>query len=124
MESKKINLGEIRTKLIQLEDLIIVSLFDRVQYKLNQKIYVPGGVSVPDSKISFFDFLFQGTERLHASAGRYLDHEERPFFNDTPLDSLAVREVIPTGVQRELDYTGRIRDLYFKNLSKFILFNP
>jgi len=59
MESKKINLGEIRTKLIQLEDLIIVSLFDRVQYKLNQKIYVPGGVSVPDSKISFFDFLFK-----------------------------------------------------------------
>ncbi len=118
MENKKIKLDEIRSKLVQLEDAIIVSLFDRSQYALNEIIYTIKGPGVPHSNSTFFDFLFEGTERLHASAGRYLDHEERPFFANTPKESLIERESIITGVTKELDYTKKVRDLYFDNLPK------
>lgn len=74
------DLENIRSKLRRLEDTICITLFERSQFKLNTPIYKEGEVYIPNFPGSFFDYLFTETEKVHASAGRYIDPEEHPFF--------------------------------------------
>lgn len=74
------SLEEIRSKLRRLEDTICISLFERSQFKLNSDIYKAGRINIPNFEGSFFGYLFSETEKVHASAGRYVDPEEHPFF--------------------------------------------
>ena len=69
-----------RSKLRRLEDTICISLFERSQFRLNDIIYKPDRIPIPNFNGSFFEYLFSETERVHASAGRYIDPEEHPFF--------------------------------------------
>mgnify|MGYP001576370596 CR=1 FL=1 len=74
------NIEGIRSKLRRLEDTICISLFERSQFKLNNTIYEAGKIHIPNFGGSFFEYLFSETEKVHASAGRYIDPEEHPFF--------------------------------------------
>ena len=67
----------------RLEDTITFHLIERAQFPLNRTIYEPGGVKIPDSPLSLFDWILNEQERLHSLVGRYESPDEYPFFPDT-----------------------------------------
>ncbi|KAG6040900.1 hypothetical protein E4U41_006748 [Claviceps citrina] len=86
--SKALDLSRIRFQLIRLEDTIIFHLIERVQFSLNQTIYIPGALKIPNSNLSFFDWYFFEQERLQSLIRRYEAPDEYPFFPDavqTPI---------------------------------------
>ncbi|KAF2467670.1 chorismate mutase [Lindgomyces ingoldianus] len=86
--SKALDLSNIRFQLIRLEDTITFHLIERVQFPLNHTIYVPGGLHIPDSSLSLFDWMLRQQERLQSLVRRYQSPDEYPFFPDalqTPI---------------------------------------
>ncbi|KAF2180045.1 chorismate mutase [Zopfia rhizophila CBS 207.26] len=86
--SKALDLSNIRFQLIRLEDTITFHLIERVQFRLNPTIYVPGGIHIPDSSLSLFDWMLREQERLQSLVRRYQSPDEYPFFPDvlrTPI---------------------------------------
>ncbi|MEK6890593.1 MAG: chorismate mutase [Nanoarchaeota archaeon] len=113
--TKEFDLSKVRKDLVRLEDTIILHLFERAQFKTNKVIYVPGGVEIPGFDGSFLDYLFEGTEKLHARAGRYLDQEEHPFY---PIDgeALARRRIDDLGISRKVNVNDKIKKIYLEVL--------
>jgi len=66
----------------RLEDTITFYLIERVQFPLNPTIYEPGGVKIPDSPLSLFDWMLREQERLQSLVRRYESPDEYPFFPD------------------------------------------
>ncbi|KAF2459161.1 chorismate mutase [Lineolata rhizophorae] len=78
--AKALDLANIRFQLIRLEDTITFHLIERVQFPLNATIYTPGGVAIPSSSLSLFDWMLFEQERLHSLVRRYQSPDEYPFF--------------------------------------------
>ncbi|KAI1379536.1 chorismate mutase [Hypoxylon crocopeplum] len=79
--SKALDLSNIRFQLIRLEDTITFHLIERVQFPLNQTIYVPGAIEIgQDSKLSFMDWYLKEQEKLQSLIRRYEAPDEYPFF--------------------------------------------
>jgi chorismate mutase len=55
-------------------------LIERVQFPLNRTIYIPGGIDIPGSNLSLFDWILREQERLHSLVRRYQAPDEYPFF--------------------------------------------
>ena len=66
----------------RLEDTITFHLIERAQFPLNRTIYEPGGVKIPNSSLSLFDWILKEQERLQSLVGRYESPDEHPFFPD------------------------------------------
>lgn len=66
----------------RLEDTITFHLIERVQFPLNKRIYVPGGVKIPNSELSLLDWMLREQERLQSRVRRYQSPDEYPFFPD------------------------------------------
>jgi chorismate mutase len=120
MVQKEVSLEEVRQKLARLEDNILFSLIGRSEFKTNKIMYVPEGVEVPEFEGSFFDYLLLGTERLHATAGRYLDKTEHPFSENLPT-SLANRKIdecpLPEGLS--VNRNREIKTIYLSQIPSF-----
>ncbi|KAF2230112.1 chorismate mutase [Viridothelium virens] len=87
-ESKALDLSHIRFQLIRLEDTITFHLIERAQFPLNATIYRPGGVKIPNSPLSLFDWMLREQEHLQSLVRRYQSPDEYPFFPDalqTPI---------------------------------------
>ncbi|KAH9908651.1 chorismate mutase [Xylariomycetidae sp. FL2044] len=82
--SKALDLSNIRFQLIRLEDTITFHLIERVQFPLNQTIYVPGAVDLGEEAegLSFMDWYLREQERLQSRIRRYDAPDEYPFFPD------------------------------------------
>ncbi|KAL8640958.1 MAG: hypothetical protein Q9228_002180 [Teloschistes exilis] len=80
--SKALNLDNIRYQLIRLEDTITFHLIERVQFPLNPTIYRAGGVKIPQSDLSLFDWMLREQESLQSLVRRYESPDEYPFFPD------------------------------------------
>ncbi|PKS08815.1 hypothetical protein jhhlp_003424 [Lomentospora prolificans] len=80
--SKALDLARIRAQLIRLEDTIIMTLIERVQFPLNRPIYTPGAISIPNSSLSFMDWYLREQERVQSRIRRYESPDEYPFFPD------------------------------------------
>ncbi|KAI1416906.1 chorismate mutase [Hypoxylon sp. FL1857] len=81
--SKALDLSNIRYQLIRLEDTITFHLIERVQFPLNQTIYVPGAIELgQDNKLSFMDWYLREQEKLQSLIRRYEAPDEYPFFPD------------------------------------------
>ncbi|KAI9851326.1 MAG: chorismate mutase aro7 [Thelocarpon superellum] len=89
-----LNLNNIRFQLIRLEDTITFHFIERVQFPLNQTIYVQGALQLPNAKLSFLDWMLQEHERLHSRVRRYQSPDEYPFFP----------EVLETPILKPLHY--------------------
>ena len=72
----------------RLEDTITFYLIERVQFPLNRTIYEPGGVRIPDSDFSLFDWMLREQERLQSLVRRYESPDEYPFFPDVVQESI------------------------------------
>lgn len=57
-------------------------MIERVQFPLNETIYVPGGIAIPGSDLSLMDYLLREQERLQSRVRRYESPDEYPFFPD------------------------------------------
>ena len=66
----------------RLEDTITFHLIERVQFPLNPTIYKPGGVIIPNSPLSLFDWVLREQERIQSLVRRYESPDEYPFFPD------------------------------------------
>ena len=64
----------------RLEDTITFHLIERVQFPLNPTIYTPGGIQIPGSPLSLFDWMLSDVERQHSLVRRYESPDEYPFF--------------------------------------------
>lgn len=80
--SKALDLDNIRFQLIRLEDTITFHLIERVQFPLNPTIYKAGGVKIPQSDLSLFDWMLREQESLQSLVRRYQSPDEYPFFPD------------------------------------------
>ncbi|KAK2616376.1 chorismate mutase aro7 [Conoideocrella luteorostrata] len=80
--SRALDLSRIRFQLIRLEDTITFHLIERVQFALNNRIYTPGAIKIPNSSLSFFDWYFSEQEKLQSLIRRYESPDEYPFFPD------------------------------------------
>lgn len=72
----------------RLEDTIIFHLIERVQFPLNGTIYKPGALEIPDTKLSFLDWVLREREKLDSKIRRFQSPDEEPFFPDdleTPI---------------------------------------
>ena len=106
--------AKIRPTLIRMEDSIIFDLFERTQFKSNLAIYLPGVIQMPRPDLSFFDFLFYGTERLHAMVGRYNHSQEHSFFKNLPETQIKrVMEDSPIK-QVNINVNSRIKEMYLQ----------
>ncbi|KAI9749784.1 MAG: chorismate mutase aro7 [Lichina confinis] len=86
--SEALDLSNIRFQLIRLEDTITFHLIERVQFPLNGTIYTAGAVQLPESNLSFLDWMLREQERLHSLVRRYQSPDEHPFFAEalcTPI---------------------------------------
>ena len=66
----------------RLEDTITFHLIERVQFPLNPTIYKPGGVNIPNSPLSLFDWMLREQESIQSLVRRYESPDEYPFFPD------------------------------------------
>ncbi|KAM3074597.1 chorismate mutase aro7 [Clarireedia jacksonii] len=80
--SKALDLSNIRFQLIRLEDTITFHLIERVQFPLNPTIYIPSALPIPNSNLSFLDWLLHARESLDSLIRRYQSPDEYPFFPD------------------------------------------
>jgi chorismate mutase len=63
-----LDLGNIRYTLTRLEDSIIFNLIERAQFPLNQSIYIPGAIPLPEFQGSFLDWFLREVECTHGSS--------------------------------------------------------
>jgi chorismate mutase len=63
-----------------MEDTITFHLIERVQFPLNQTVYVPRGVEIPHSDTSLLDWMLWEQERVQSLVRRYQSPDEYPFF--------------------------------------------
>lgn len=88
-----LSLPHIRTVLARLEDTIIFALLERAQFAQNACIYDPHGFPIKDYTGSFLMYLLHGTEKLHATARRYVSPDEHPFCAPLPPPVLPVLDM-------------------------------
>lgn len=77
-----LSLPHIRYQLIRLEDTVLFHLIERAQFPLNPRIYHPGAIPLPSSRLSFSDWVLREQERLQSRIRRFLSPDEYPFFPD------------------------------------------
>ncbi|KAL8918866.1 MAG: hypothetical protein Q9208_007123 [Pyrenodesmia sp. 3 TL-2023] len=109
--SKALDLDNIRYQLIRLEDTITFHLIERAQFPLNATIYRPGGVKIPHSELSLFDWMLREQESLQSLVRRYESPDEYPFFPDAlqkpilqPLHYPQILHSNNVDVNKELKY--------------------
>lgn len=88
-----LSLPHIRSQLIRLEDTVLFHLIERAQFPLNPTIYRPNAIPIPDSALSFMDWVLRSQEELQSKIRRYQSPDEYPFFED------AMREPILPGLR-------------------------
>lgn len=88
-----LELGEIRSVLIRLEESIIFGLIERAQFAINSKVYIPGALGLPNQ--SFLEYVLYGTEAFHSTIRRYTSPDEHPF---------SVKEGLPKPILPALDF--------------------
>ncbi|KAL8967143.1 MAG: hypothetical protein Q9183_003048 [Haloplaca sp. 2 TL-2023] len=111
--TKALDLENIRYQLIRLEDTITFHLIERVQFPLNPTIYKPGGVKIPNSNLSLFDWMLREQESLQSLVRRYQSPDEYPFFPDalqTPiLQPLHYPQILHAN---DVDVNARLKQEY------------
>ncbi|KAL4282824.1 hypothetical protein GQ457_16G000450 [Hibiscus cannabinus] len=111
-----LTLQMVRDSLIRQEDTIVFSLIERARFPLNSPAYDP---STPGLCASLVEFFVQKTEALQATAGRYENPEEHPFFPDNLPPSLVPHFKYPEVLHpaaMSINMNKVIWDMYFNKL--------
>ncbi|KAF2645940.1 chorismate mutase [Massarina eburnea CBS 473.64] len=115
--AKALDLANIRFQLIRLEDTITFHLIERVQFPLNQTIYVPKGVEIPDCDLSLLDWMLREQEGIQSLIRRYQSPDEYPFFPDalrTPiLKPLDYPQILHPN---DVNVNGKLKESYTQHI--------
>jgi len=115
--SKALDLANIRFQLIRLEDTITFHLIERVQFPLNQTIYVQGGVSIPNSNLSFADWCIAQQEQFQSLIRRFEAPDEYPFFPEVLqkpiLQPLSYPKILH---ENDVNVNAQIKEKYIKEV--------
>ncbi|OMP86395.1 putative chorismate mutase [Diplodia seriata] len=112
-----LDLANIRSTLIRLEDTITIYLIERVQFPLNRSIYTPGAIQVPNSPLSFLDWLLCEQEKVHSRVRRYQAPDEYPFFPEALLSPiLKPLDYPPVLHPNDVNVNGRLKEVYISNI--------
>lgn len=84
--SSALSLPHIRYQLIRLEDTVLFHIIERAQFPLNSTIYQPGALPLPESNLSFSDWVLREQEKLQSKIRRFQSPDEYPFFEDAMQD--------------------------------------
>ncbi|KAF2750486.1 chorismate mutase [Sporormia fimetaria CBS 119925] len=115
--SKALDLANIRFQLIRLEDTITFHLIERVQFAHNKPIYVSGGVTVPNSDLSLFDYMLREQERLHSLLRRYQSPDEYPFFPDDLCEPILKPLNYPHILHpNDVNVNAKLKDSYINHI--------
>ncbi|KAF2395615.1 chorismate mutase [Trichodelitschia bisporula] len=115
--SKALDLSNIRYQLIRLEDTITFYLIERAQFPLNATIYSPGGVAIPNSDLSLFDWMLREQERLHSLVRRYQSPDEYPFFPDALQEPILAPLHYPTILHSNtVDVNAELKRAYIEDI--------
>jgi chorismate mutase len=107
-----LQLDNIRSVLIRQEETIIFALVERAQFRVNARVYRPGGIAIPEFEGSFVDFLLHGTEALHAKVRRYQSPDEHPFTDNLPPPLLEAIDHGSPLARNTININARIKALY------------
>jgi chorismate mutase len=114
----KFDLTLIANRLESLEETIVFRLLDRVQYKLNPRIYSVDAFSLPNDvkNISLLDYMHKFTEQIYAQLGRFTIAEEKPFFETLALNVdtgvIHDREFLCESAKNSINLTAEIKKHY------------
>jgi chorismate mutase len=100
-----------------LEDTITFHLIERAQFPLNATVYVAGGIPIPNSQLSLFEWILREQERLHSLVRRYQAPDEYAFFPDA-LEKPILTELQYPAILHENDVNvnQQIKEGYIKNI--------
>jgi len=83
---------------------------------LNQTIYVSGGVKIPNSNLSLFDWMLREQEILQARVRRYQSPDEYPFFPDALQEPILQPLEYPKILHpNDVNLNERIKEEYIQN---------
>ena len=108
------NLDSVRSTLIRQEETIIFALIERAQYRRNKKIYDSHNSHLTNANnvaISFLEWMFTETEKLHSKVRRYTSPEEHPFFP----------EFLPSPILPSLQYPDILQQKTKVNVNSEVL---
>lgn len=115
--SSALDLNHIRKQLIRMEDTITFQLIERVQFPLNKRVYEPGAVKIPNSSVSFLDWILRERERTDSLIRRYESPDEHPFFPDALLEPILKPIIYPPILQvNHVNLNNKIKEYYIKHI--------
>lgn len=117
--SDGLTLDMVRDSLIRQEDTIVFSLIERARFPLNSPTNNSSYASIPGSSGSLAEFIVKQTEAIQATAGRYENPEEHPFFPDNLPPSLVPPHKYPEVLHpaaMSVNINKIIWDVYFNKL--------
>ncbi len=83
---------------------------------MNQTIYVSGGVKIPNSNLSLFDWMLREQEILQARVRRYQSPDEYPFFPDALQEPILQPLEYPKILHpNDVNLNERIKEEYIQN---------
>lgn len=88
-----------------------------MQFPLNRSIYQPGAIQVPDSPLSFLDWLLCEQEKIHSRVRRYQAPDEYPFFPEALLSPiLKPLDYPPVLHPNDVNVNNKLKEIYINNI--------
>ncbi|MCG8572990.1 MAG: chorismate mutase [Spirochaetes bacterium] len=117
---KELQLENIRSKLIRLEETIIFSLIERAQFSLNKAVYNKNQLAIPDFDDCFFEYLLLKTEQLHATVRRYQVYDEVPFYQNLPESIIKNHDYQWPILENQVNINDSIKKIYLNEILPLI----
>lgn len=88
-----------------------------MQFPLNATIYKPGGVRIPGSNLSLFDWMLREQEKLQSLIRRYQSPDEYPFFPEDLQKPILPPIQYPRILhENDVNVNNKLRHEYIENI--------
>lgn len=114
-----LDLGNIRSALVRMEDTILFDLIERAQFAQSNKVYEKGAFPNLGHNVSFLEWMLRETECTHSQLRRYQCPDEYPFFQDALVEPVLPALHYPTvltDLDDEVNVNSIILDYYVKRI--------
>lgn len=114
-----LNLDNIRSSLVRMEDTIVFNLIERSQFYLLPSVYVKNKYPIEGFNGSFMEWLLIQTEKVHSQVRRYEAPDEVAFFPDQLLPSVLPSLKYPPVLalySSEVNYNQSILQFYVEHI--------
>lgn len=115
-----INLDNIRSVLVRMEDTIVFGLIERSQFYSLPSVYIKDKYPIPGYSGSFMEWILIQTERVHSQVRRYEAPDEVAFFPDQLLSPLLPPLKYPPVLapySADVNYNRDILDFYVEHIA-------